>query len=90
VIEISSREDERSHRRLTVSALLQRHITGEDEEGNDLPGVPRGGHLLFITHEPFLRVGTSWPDETKEFEIIIDESPEIVLTRQPFKLRDSH
>ena len=34
-------------------------------------------------------MGTSWPRETREFEIVIDEEPDVILTRQPFKLYDS-
>ena len=52
--------------------------------------MPRDGHLLFITHEAFQRMGTTWPEEARHFELIIDETPEVVVTRQPFKLCDSH
>lgn len=33
---------------------------------------------------------TEWPAETAAWEIIIDETLEVILTRQPFRLRDSH
>ena len=35
-------------------------------------------------------MGTTWPEEARHFELIIDETPEVVVTRQPFKLCDSH
>ena len=47
------------------------------------------GHLLFITHEGFQRV-SNWPMQTAGFELYIDEVLEAVLSRKPFKLRDSH
>lgn len=49
----------------------------------------QAGHLLFITHEGFQRV-TSWPPETAGFDIYIDEVLDVILSRKPFKLRDSH
>lgn len=47
------------------------------------------GHLLFITHEGFHRV-VHWPPETMGFEIIIDETPDVILSRSPFVLRHWH
>lgn len=47
------------------------------------------GLLLFISHEGFHRVST-WPEGTERFDLIIDEEPGIVLTREPFQLRYSH
>jgi hypothetical protein len=35
------------------------------------------------------RRGIHWPPETRDFEIVIDEVPEVILTRQPFKLHDN-
>jgi hypothetical protein len=97
VIEITTREDGEKPRQQSVTALIRRHITGKDEKGGDLPSepspkgwVPRGGHLVFATHAAFHLMGNHWPDGTENFEIIIDETPEVVLTRQPFKLRDSY
>lgn len=50
------------------------------------------GHLLFITHEGFYRVADNdWPSiGTDEYDLIIDEVPEVILTRRPFQLRDSY
>jgi|HubBroStandDraft_6_1064221.scaffolds.fasta_scaffold05443_7 hypothetical protein len=73
-----------------ITALIHRDITGKDNKGEELRDVPRDGHLLFITHEAFQRMGTTWPEEARHFELIIDETPEVVVTRQPFKLCDSH
>jgi hypothetical protein len=47
------------------------------------------GHLLFITHEGFNRV-ISWPPQSKEYDFNIDEVLEVILTRKPFQLYDSH
>ena len=92
VVEITSREDEANPRKGSVTSLIHQHITGKKLDGEPLPPKlrpPAGGHLLFITHEAYDRMGTSWPPETREFEIVIDEEPQVILTRQPFKLYDS-
>ena len=92
VVEITSREDEANPRKGSVTSLIHQHITGKKLDGEPLPPKlrpPAGGHLLFITHEAYDRMGTSWPPETREFEIVIDEEPDVILTRQPFKLYDS-
>jgi hypothetical protein len=80
VIMISSREKEGDYHRRnhTVAGLIRRHVS----ERND-------GHVLFITHEALYRMGTDWPERTHEYELVIDEAPEVVLTRQPFRLYDS-
>lgn len=49
----------------------------------------RDGLILFITHEGFNRISTV-PPEAAEFHLLIDEEPNIVLTRKPFQLRYSH
>jgi hypothetical protein len=64
----------------SIESLILKHL--------DSPKA-QAGHLLFITHEGFLRV-SSWPASAKGFEIYIDEVLETVLNRTPFKLRDSH
>jgi hypothetical protein len=48
-----------------------------------------GGELLFITHEAMHRMAADWPAETARLELIIDEEPETILTRAPFKLYDT-
>jgi hypothetical protein len=94
VVEITSREDEDNAkcglpRKLRTTALICRHISGRDDYGEPLPDHPVRGHLLFITHESFHRMGGLWPQETREFKLVIDEVPEVILTRQPFRLPDS-
>jgi hypothetical protein len=107
VIEITSREDEDKAkrgqpRRWTTTALLYRHIRGRNEKDEPLKNHPTGGHLVFITHETYYRMGVwpsdaseldleallklierrgiHWPPETRDFEIVIDEVPEVILT----------
>jgi hypothetical protein len=36
-----------------------------------------------------MEMGAYWPPETAEWHVIIDEAPEVVLTRQPFRLHDN-
>jgi hypothetical protein len=36
-----------------------------------------------------MAMGAYWPPEAHEWHIIIDEAPEVVLTRQPFRLHDN-
>jgi hypothetical protein len=48
-----------------------------------------GGELVFITHEAMHRATADWTAETAEWELIIDEEPETILTRAPFKLFDT-
>jgi hypothetical protein len=84
VVEITSAARERRPRKdqgFQVTALIAQHIRGEK--------APRDGHVVFITHEAFLRMGRNWPADTKGFELIIDETFDAVLTRSPFKLRDN-
>lgn len=51
----------------------------------------RAGHLLFITHEAFWRItDKDWPEKSSNFHLIFDETPEILLTRNPFQLRYSY
>jgi hypothetical protein len=50
---------------------------------------PSDGHVLFITHEGLSRV-IAWPAEAAAFHLVIDEAPEVILSRRPFMLRDSH
>jgi hypothetical protein len=49
----------------------------------------RDGHLLFITHEAFFRV-VDWPPQAAFYELVIDEAPDVILTRRPFVLRYSY
>jgi hypothetical protein len=73
VIEITSREDEdaasrNKPRKFTTTALLTFHLTGKDAKDKPLKNHPgKRGHLVFITHETFLRMGRFWPPETAEF-----------------------
>ena len=60
VIEITSRENEEGRRHQAVTELIRQHIIGKNDKGNERP-VPRGGHLLVITHEAFHRMGNDWP-----------------------------
>ena len=77
VYEITSRERPADDR---IENLICQHIKSKKAQV---------GHLLFITHEGFQRV-TDWPPETSGFELCIDEVLDVVLSRKPFKLRDSH
>jgi hypothetical protein len=69
-------------------------LTSEDREssvgGRIIKHVAeaRSG-LLFITHEAFARMGNDWPAQAREFELVIDEAIEVVLTRRPFLLREN-
>src|SRR4029077_9535687 len=84
VVEITSREENQPKRRgRSIPSLIRRHIRGKSDTGAPLVDVPQGGHLLFITHEAAHRMGMGWPPEAKDFEIIIDEEPEVLLTREP-------
>jgi hypothetical protein len=90
VIEITSREgDEPKRRGRSIPYLIRRHIQGKTATGAPLADVPQGGHILFITHEAAYRMGLEWPAEAQNFEIIIDEEPEVLLTRVPLHLRES-
>jgi hypothetical protein len=88
VFEITSGHDAEKARRFTVNELLGQHIVGKDHRDRDT-GTRIGGQVLFVTHEVLNRM-IVWPPETIEWELIIDEVPEVILTRRPFQLRDSH
>jgi hypothetical protein len=81
VAEITSRrdEDEDKPRGGVVDALITHLINS----------LGLSGRLTFTTHEAFHRVGVEWPDAAAEWEIVIDEAPEIVLARAPFALHDN-
>jgi hypothetical protein len=49
----------------------------------------KGGRITFITHETMFRMGADWSAAASEFELIVDEAPEVILARAPFLLRDS-
>jgi len=49
----------------------------------------KGGRITFITHETMFRMGADWSAAASEFELIVDEAPEVILARVPFLLRDS-
>lgn len=100
IIEISSREDATTPRSKPTTTLLWRHLRGRDEKDRPLKGYPSGGQLVFTTHETFTRMllpghwiesrlPDFWPPEARQWHLIIDETPEVILTRQPFKLHDS-
>jgi len=89
IIEITSREDDIKPRGYTTTELLHCHITRTDPNGKPVKDYPDGGHLVFITHETFYRMGRYWPRQTAQFEIVIDEALEVVLTRPPFRLHDN-
>lgn len=44
------------------------------------------GHLLFITHAAFWNI-TDWPDQARDYHLVFDEAPDVLLTRSPFYLR---
>ena len=48
-----------------------------------------GGEVVFVTHETMHRMGQDWPDETAAWELVIDEAPETILARAPFRLYDN-
>jgi hypothetical protein len=48
-----------------------------------------GGQILFVTAEGFNRV-VSWPAKASEWEVVIDEVLEVILSREPFNMRYSH
>jgi hypothetical protein len=89
VVELTSRCDAELERRFTIVVLIRQHMTGIGHQGQNLRHHYSGPQLVFITHESLHRMGRNWPSEAHEWEIIIDEAPEVILTRQPFKLRDS-
>ena len=92
LVEITGRErSDKDYGETTynVTGRIIRHITGRNEKGGEVKDVPKGGHLLFITHAAFLRL-PYWPPEAEDFELIIDEVFDVILTREPFKLRDNH
>jgi hypothetical protein len=80
---ITSERDDDDHaasrRKPPTTALLTAHLVK----------ARAGGELLFITHETFFRMGVDWPAETADWELLLDEAPETVLTRAPFRLYDS-
>jgi hypothetical protein len=79
IVEITSANDEHGFkRRPPITELIRQHIV-----------KTQGGHLLFITHEAANRMGLDWPTETRAYELVIDEAPEVILTRAPFQLRES-
>jgi len=65
------------HQSSTVKRLTRHLISGA-----------KGGGITFITHETMFRMGADWP-AAAEFELIVDEAPEVILARVPFLLRDS-
>jgi hypothetical protein len=78
---ITSEPDELSpvaanSRRPATTALLSEHLSRTAD----------GGDLVFITHETMHRIGPDWPDQAARFELIIDEPPEVILSRTPFRL----
>ena len=94
IVEITSREDEEKAkkgkpRKYQTTAAVWRHITGKNEKGNPIEGHIETGHLLFITHETYYRMGCDWPITTREWEIVIDEVLEVILTRPLFLLHDN-
>ena len=90
VVEYTSREDEQRRRKYTTTALLHAHMCGLRPDGKPDSRAITGGHLVFITHETMWRMTAIWPwPEKQSFELIVDEEPDIVLTRAPFKLRNS-
>jgi hypothetical protein len=76
VVEITSRDSQRSGDPITTE--IYKHLRSRKDP-----------HLLFITHEALFRMGDDWPRKMRDFELVIDEAPEVILTRQPFKLRDN-
>jgi hypothetical protein len=48
-----------------------------------------GGELIIITHETMHRMGPDWPDQAARFELIVDEAPEVILSRAPLRLYDN-
>lgn len=46
------------------------------------------GHILFITHEGLVRV-TDWPSRKSEYQIIMDEVLDVILSRKPLRYRYS-
>jgi len=47
------------------------------------------GHVLFITQAGLMTV-EDWPAQAKEYELVMDEVMETLLSRKPFQLRFSH
>jgi hypothetical protein len=47
------------------------------------------GEVLFITHETLHRMAPDWPAQTAHWELVIDEAPEVILARNPFRLYDN-
>ena len=79
IVEITSANDEHGFkRRPLITELIRQHIL-----------KTQFGHLLFITHEAANRMGLDWPTEARAYELVIDEAPEVILTRAPFQLRES-
>ena len=78
---ITSETDEVS----PVGANSQRPATTE-LLSERLSRTADGGELVFITHETMHRMGPDWPDQAARFELIIDEAPEVILSRAPFRL----
>jgi hypothetical protein len=59
VIEITSRDDNNPNkkpRKFTTAALVVQHLRGCDHKDRPLKNHPEGGHLLFVTHETFVRL----------------------------------
>jgi hypothetical protein len=71
-------EDPKQKRAPTVLALAAHMVR-----------AAKGGELVFITHETLHRMGADWPDEATNYELIIDEAPETILSRAPFRLYDN-
>ena len=84
VMVITSEADEVS----PVVANSRRPATME-RLSEHLSRTAAGGELIIITHETMHRMGPNWPDQTARFELIIDEAPEVILSRAPLRLYDN-
>jgi hypothetical protein len=67
-----------SANRFGAAGLVERRIVQHIRKA-------KGGQLLFVTHEAFLRV-VSWPAAAAAWDLLVDEALEVVLSRAPFRL----
>jgi hypothetical protein len=73
---------------ITNETTLARQTTVQ-ALGSHLQTAIASGQLMFITHETLHRMASEWPQEAAEWELLIDEAPEVILGRQPFHLYDN-
>jgi hypothetical protein len=66
-------------RRPTTTKLLSEHLSRTTD----------GGELVFTTHETLHRVAPDWPEQAARYDLVIDEAPEVILSRAPFRLYEN-